>query len=113
MPVVSRPQLGRLPRLAYVRSLRDINIWRVETSAPGAPASAPPVISISSTRIDCTPHLSPDGHRMAFLSDRSGSGEIWLADLDGSNAVQLTSMGALSDMLALSGASGWSHFRVV
>src|SRR5439155_1958314 len=77
MPVVSRPQPGRPPRLVYVRSLRDINIWRIETSAPGAPASAPPVISISSTRTDCTPHLSPNGRRMAFVSDRSGSSEIW------------------------------------
>ncbi|MGI8785166.1 MAG: hypothetical protein ACR2L2_16130 [Acidobacteriota bacterium] len=33
---VSRPQPGRAPRLVYVRSFEDGNIWRVETSAPGA-----------------------------------------------------------------------------
>ena len=38
--------------------------------------------------------LSPDGRRVAFGSDRSGEWEIWLADPDGANAVQLTSMGA-------------------
>src|SRR5205823_2354839 len=79
MPVVSGPQPRRPPRLVYMRSLRDTNIWRVETSAPGAPAAAPPIVAISSTRTDCTPHLSPAGRRMAFVSDRSGSSEIWLA----------------------------------
>ena len=91
MPVVSRPQPGRPPRLVYVRSFLDYNIWRVETSAPGATASSPPVVSISSTRGDYHPELSPDGRRVALGSDRSGEPEIWLADPDGSNAVQLTS----------------------
>ena len=102
MPVVSRPQPGRPPRLVYVRSFEDYNIWRVETSAPGATASSPPVVSISSTRRDDMPQLSPDGRRVAFTSDRSGEWEIWLADPDGSNAVQLTSMGAR--------ATGYPHW---
>jgi serine/threonine protein kinase/Tol biopolymer transport system component len=94
MPVVSRPQPGRPPRLVYVRSFADTNIWRVETSAPGATASSPPVVSnISSTRGEVHQQLSPDGHRVAFCSDRSGDWEIWLADPDGSSAVKLTSMG--------------------
>ena len=83
-------------------SFQDANIWRVQFSAPGATASASPVMSISSTKMDSTPQLSPEGHRVAFASDRSGSWEIWLADPDGSNAVQLTSMGADS------GAPCWS-----
>ena len=37
--------------------------------------------------------LSPDGRRMAFSSNRSGTGEIWLVDPDRSNAVQPTSTG--------------------
>ncbi len=94
MPVVSRPQPGRPSRLVYVRSLRDVNIWRVETSAPGAPASSPPVVAISATRIDFDAQFSPDGRRVAFGSSRSGEREAWLADPDGSNSVQLTSLGA-------------------
>jgi Tol biopolymer transport system component len=31
---------------------------------------------------------------VAFISDRSGEFEVWLADSDGSHAIQLTSMGA-------------------
>ena len=95
MPVVSRPQPGRPPRLVYARSYADSNIWRVDTSAPGATAPSAPFVTISSTRGDHTPQLSPDGRRVAFTSARSGELEIWLADPDGSNAVQLTSMGAI------------------
>jgi Tol biopolymer transport system component len=93
-PVVSRTPDGR-QRLVYVRSFADANVWRVDTSAAGAPASSPPVAAIASTRSDHIPNLSPDGRRLVFSSDRSGETEFWLADLDGSNAVQLTSMAIL------------------
>src|SRR5271157_1763456 len=92
MPVVSRPQPGRPSRLVYVRSTDIMSIWRISTSAPGAPASSLPSAAITSTSPDMSPQFSPDGRRVAFDSDRSGPNEIWLADPDGSNAVQLTSM---------------------
>jgi len=46
---------------------------------------------------------SPDGKRIVFSSDRSGSFEIWVANHDGSNPVQLTSLGA-----ADTGSPCWS-----
>jgi Tol biopolymer transport system component len=94
MPVVSRAQSGRPARLVYVRAFEDLNIWRVETSGRGAQAASPPAVAISSTRTDANAQFSPDGRRVAFSSDRSGDNEIWVSDADGSNAVQLTSMGA-------------------
>ena len=103
MPVVSRPQPGRSPRMVYVRSFEDQNIWRVETPAPGVPASSPPAIAISSTRWDHSPQFSPDGRHVAFESNRSGDMEIWIADPDGANAVQLTSLGA-----PITGTPRWS-----
>jgi serine/threonine protein kinase len=103
MPVVSRPQPGRPPRLVYIRHFDDFNIWRVETPAPGEPPSSPPAVAISSTRNDSMANLSPDGRRVAFTSDRSGEWNIWLSDPDGSNAVQLTSMGG-----ATTGWPQWS-----
>jgi Tol biopolymer transport system component len=94
MPVISRPQPGRPFRLAYVRSATDHNIRRIDTSAPGVPASSPAVISISSTRRDVNPQFSPDGQRIAFESDRGGELEAWLSDVDGSNTVRLATLGA-------------------
>jgi Tol biopolymer transport system component len=90
MPTISRGRSGRGARLVYVRGFDDFNIWRVDTAAAGAPTA----LAISSSRSDGMPQLSPDGRRVAFASDRSGDWEIWLADLDGSDAVQLTSLGA-------------------
>jgi Tol biopolymer transport system component len=41
--------------------------------------------------VDYAPSFSPDGRRIAFESSRSGVGrEIWVADPDGANAVQVT-----------------------
>ena len=91
-PIVSRPHSDGRARLAYVRSFADVNIWRIDTAAPGAPASSPPVVAIASTRRDAIPHFAPDGHNVAFTSTRSGGLEIWRADVSGGSAVQLTSM---------------------
>jgi Tol biopolymer transport system component/predicted Ser/Thr protein kinase len=80
-------------RLAYVHSLRlDRDIWRLPLSSEAGKAGRP-VRFITSTRDDTSPRYSPDGKRIAFGSDRSGSYEIWVCDSDGTNAVQLTSFG--------------------
>lgn len=93
-PAVSRPAPGRPARIAYVRSFSDANIWRIETSAAGTPASSPPIVAIASTRRDLISQLSPDDQRVAFVSNRSGEAEIWVSDASGSGAMQLTFMGA-------------------
>jgi Tol biopolymer transport system component len=97
MPTVSRAQPGQSSRLVYVRSFQDFNIWRIDASNADASALSARAVAIASTRVDQTPSFSPDGRRVAFASTRSGSFEIWVADPDGSNAVQLTSMGVASN----------------
>jgi Tol biopolymer transport system component/predicted Ser/Thr protein kinase len=92
-PAIARQ--GR--RLAFTRYLFDANIWRVGVLGTQRKTS-PPVSFISSTRLDANPQFSPDGKRIAFASGRSSRRgyEIWVCNSDGSNAVQLTSLGAES-----------------
>src|SRR6185503_16832092 len=87
MPAISPAQPGRPARLVYVRSFFDHNFWRIDTSAPGAPATSAPVTAIGSTKTEYHVKLSPDGRRDAFASGRSGEVELWVSDLDGSHAV--------------------------
>jgi Tol biopolymer transport system component len=89
-------------RLVCRRRYEDVNIWRLDLAGEGVAAGAP-VRLLASTRIDYNPQISPEGKRIAFHSTRSGQAEIWVADADGSNALQLTSMGA-----PVTGSPRWS-----
>ncbi|MFN8547098.1 MAG: S9 family peptidase [Candidatus Eisenbacteria bacterium] len=47
---------------------------------------------------DASPRWSPDGTAIAFISNRSGKGELWIIPADGGEARQLTKMqGYISD----------------
>ena len=76
-------------RMAYSTSVFDDNVWRLDLTHGDKPK---PVVA--SMARDWSPQFSPDGNRMAFSSDRSGSFEIWVSRADGSLPVQLTSFGA-------------------
>jgi len=41
-------------------------------------------------QLDVQPVWSPDGRRIAFVSDRSGSDQVWVANADGTNPVRLS-----------------------
>ena len=87
---ISELSLGR--RLVYSRETFDTNVWRAEIRPAGDPLAVPQRL-ISSTRRESHVRYSPDGTKIAFVSDRSGSREIWVADAEGLNPVQLTSFG--------------------
>jgi eukaryotic-like serine/threonine-protein kinase len=76
-------------RLAFLHYQFDTNIWRAPV--PRSDHSQP-IKLIASTSEDAAPSYSPDGERIAFASTRSGSFEIYVANVDGSNQIQLTSM---------------------
>ena len=93
-------------RLVYQQGLDDWNIWR--STGPGPvwrpmKKEAAPTKFIASTKQDAFPQFSPDGKRIAFASDRSGSEEIWVCNNDGSNPVSITSSGG-----AKTGSPRWS-----
>jgi len=74
----------RANRLAFVQESQDSNIWGVNLET-GAKTEV-----IASTLNEWSPAWSPDGKRIAFISDRSGYAELWVADAGGSHSVQLT-----------------------
>ncbi len=83
-------------RLVYSVSQFNANIWRVDLSKRRT-ASGIPERLIHSTRNEFWPAYSPDGSRVAFLSDRTGADNLWVCNSDGSNPVQLTSCGNVAN----------------
>jgi Tol biopolymer transport system component/DNA-binding winged helix-turn-helix (wHTH) protein len=83
--------------LAYVQSFISANIWKLSlTVQPVAE------MFIASTRSQNNPNVSPDGSKIAFESDRSGSHEVWISDSDGHNLQQITHLNSLT------GTPSWS-----
>ena len=80
-------------RLAYVVNRSDANIWRIDLRSPDQNPGMPERV-VASTWEERDPAFSPEGKRIAFMSNRSGACEIWVCDRDGSNLVQLTALGA-------------------
>jgi Tol biopolymer transport system component len=87
-------------RLVYSRPTVDENIWRIDFSG-AQPKRARRVVA--STLRDYEPRLSPNGRKIAFASNRTGPTELWTADSDGSNQVQLTDLKA-----SISAGARWS-----
>jgi Tol biopolymer transport system component/DNA-binding winged helix-turn-helix (wHTH) protein len=80
-------------RLVYARQQRDTNIWRLPLSSSGASAAGAPTPLSGSTFDEYNPDFSVDGTRITFTSTRSGTEEIWISNVDGSAATQMTSVG--------------------
>lgn len=93
----------REPNLADPSLSNDGNTLIYENAAPRqrlyrarlTDGTAPPVIEpiLSTTRNDREVDHSPDGLRIAVVSDRTGPSELWVADVDGASARRLTSSG--------------------
>ena len=69
-----------------------VNIYRLNLPVADS-VTGKEVRLISSSRWDLQPRYSPDGNRIAFTWLRSGISAIWTSAGDGSNPVQLTSLG--------------------
>jgi Tol biopolymer transport system component/DNA-binding winged helix-turn-helix (wHTH) protein len=85
-----RPAINRKGnRLAYTSVVYSSSIWRASLT-PDHKIIRPLEKFISSTGLEEGPQYSPDGKHIVFQSTRNGYHEIWRADADGSNPVQLT-----------------------
>lgn len=84
-PSVARRSGG----IAYSRRYWTSSIWRLGLDLPQR--TQPLRRLVASTRAERDPAYSPDGSRIAFVSERSGNTEIWISDAEGHNEVQLTS----------------------
>jgi Tol biopolymer transport system component len=84
-------------RMAFTRLHRDTNIYRVALEANGTIRETGQAI-ISSSRRDDAAYYSPDGSHIAFLSNRTGPMEIWIAQADGKDPMQLTTAPEWADV---------------
>jgi dipeptidyl aminopeptidase/acylaminoacyl peptidase len=79
-------------RVAFALATPDVEanamrstIW----SVPGAGGTA--VRLTTGEARDAEPRFSPDGKRLAFLSDREGGNQVWILELSGGNPTRATS----------------------
>jgi len=82
---------ARAPVVVYARGRRERNIWTWTRPATTGHQQAATRI-IHTTAWDSSPVFSPDGRLIAFLSDRTGSRQLWLAARDGSSARRMTQL---------------------
>jgi Tol biopolymer transport system component len=110
-PSVFTPALSRQEdKLAFATGFFDTNIWNIPLREPAAPHSIAPATQdkwpspnkvIVSTRMEMQPQLSPNGTRLAYVSDRDGAMALWLSKPDGSDPIRLASA-------PLGGTPDWS-----
>jgi Tol biopolymer transport system component len=102
-PSISRPAAGHPGRLAFQMINRDVDLYLMDVDARLVNDRIESRPFCNSTRIEGSARFSPDGSRIAFVSLRSGSMEIWVAGRDGSGLQQVTTLGAVGVLVG-----GWS-----
>jgi Tol biopolymer transport system component len=73
--------------LTFAQPMADLNLWLYDVQQ-----SREPRLLVPSTQAEYSPAFSADGRRLAFVSDRSGTPNIWISVLSGGEPRQLTSL---------------------
>jgi Tol biopolymer transport system component/DNA-binding winged helix-turn-helix (wHTH) protein len=103
-PSISRLRPDGLARVAFAHDRVDVGLRFMDLEALRTTTRLDSVTQFSdSTRVDFPGRFSRDGERVAFLSDRTGWAEAWVANRDGSGLHQVTTMRATE-----LGIGGWS-----
>jgi Tol biopolymer transport system component/DNA-binding winged helix-turn-helix (wHTH) protein len=103
-PSISRQRPSGLARIAFARDRVEVGLRFMDLEALRTTERLDSVAQFSdSTRVEFPGRFSRDGDRVAFLSDRTGWAEAWVAHRDGSGLHQVTTMRATE-----LGIGGWS-----
>ncbi len=97
---VWQPNGGRIA-VVVARKGSDTDIYSVAGNGSG------PVRLTDSRAIETSPTFSPDGRRMAFVSDRGGNPQVWIKDLDTGEERRLTFSGVYNSSPAWSPTGEW------
>jgi dipeptidyl aminopeptidase/acylaminoacyl peptidase len=82
--------------VAFGRTTTDVETGKRNADSWVVPSdgSAPPRLLVGGEKSENTPRWSPDGRRIAFISNRDGASNLYLADADGGNVRQVTTLAA-------------------
>lgn len=82
-----------------------VDIWRLDADGSNAVN-----LTADSPANDALPHISADGRRIVFRSDRDGGRQVHIMDGDGQNVRRLSDAGGVETMPALSPDGEWVVF---
>ena len=93
--------------LFFMSKRRDAfgDIWQVPLSfgKGRAAAASPPVPLTDYPGMDVSPCISPDGKHLAFVSDRSGTMNVWLVNPGNHGLMQVTHSGGMNPAVSPDG----------
>jgi Tol biopolymer transport system component len=82
----SQPSVAALPggrqRVAFASLVENRDIWSLPVAADQAKVIGNPLRLTQSAADEVGPALSPDGKKLAFLSNRTGRPQVWLKSLE-------------------------------
>jgi dipeptidyl aminopeptidase/acylaminoacyl peptidase len=97
-----------IPAIAYQSRARGESTWSLFVMDSNGGNRT--LVTAAQAGFLSPPSWSPDGSRLVVVSDRTGSTDIWMVDLDGSNAVNLTQDEAKDHSPAWSPDGQWIVF---
>ena len=88
----SQLRTGGSYRLAIQSGQPDVSLRLLDLQAPRSVASIDATPFCDATRLDVPGRFSPDGSQVAFMSDRSGTQQVWVARRDQSQLRSVTQL---------------------
>jgi Tol biopolymer transport system component len=86
---IYNPVVAATGRLVFESISFQKNLWRLDLIADPEGVDATR-LAVHSTRQETSPAVSPDGLKLAFVSNRTGQRSLWLSAIDGSASRPLT-----------------------